>query len=55
MRGVGAELEGGLIGGLAKVREQVADLFLAAVNDLAGRSRVDGGSDILTELLEAAA
>jgi hypothetical protein len=55
LRGVGAELEGGLIGGLAKVREQVADPFLAAVDDLAGRSGVHSTRHILTKLLEAAA
>jgi len=54
LRGVGAELDGGLIGGLAEVSEKVADLFLAAVDDLAGRSGVDGVGHILTKLLEAA-
>jgi hypothetical protein len=55
LRGVGAELESGLIGGLSKVREEVADLLLAGVDDLAGRSPVDGAGHVLTELLEAAA
>ena len=54
MRGLGAELDGGLIGGLAEVSEEVADPFLAAVDDLAGRSGVDGVGHILTKLLEAA-
>lgn len=55
MRGVGAELQGGLVGGLSEVGEEVADLLLAGVNDLAGRGAVDGGGDILTQLLKAAA
>jgi hypothetical protein len=55
LRGVGAELEGGLIGGLSEVGEEVADLLLAGVDDLAGGGRVDGGGDGGTELLEAAA
>src|ERR1700690_3685634 len=52
--GVGAELDGGLIGGVAEGSEEVADPFLAAVDDLAGRSGVDGVGHILTKLLEAA-
>ena len=55
MRGVGAELEGGLVGGLAEVREEVADLLLASVDNLASGGTVDGGSHVLTQLLEAAA
>src|SRR4051812_29301131 len=55
LRGVGAELQGGLVSGLAEVREEVADLLLAGVNDLASGGTVDGGSHVLTQLLEAAA
>ena len=55
MRGVGAELEGGLVGGLAEVSEEVADLLLAGVDDLASGGTVDGGGHVLTQLLEAAA
>lgn len=54
MRGVGAELQGSLIGGRAEVGQQIANLFLAGVDDLTGRSLIDGGSDIVTQLLEAA-
>lgn len=54
MRGVGAELKGGLIGGRSEVSQQVANLLLTGVDDLTGRSPVDGGSHILTQLLEAA-
>src|SRR5947208_1986617 len=53
-RGVESELHSGLIGGLSEVGEQVADLFLAAVKDLAGGGLVDGVGDISTELLELA-
>ena len=55
MRGVGAELDSGLISGLAEVREEGANLFFAGVDDLAGGRRVNRDSDILTQLLEAAA
>ena len=54
MRGVGAELQGGLVGGLAEVGEEVADLLLAGVDDLTGGGAVDGGGHVLTEALEAA-
>jgi len=53
LRGVGAELDGSLKGGLSEGSEEVADLLLAVVDDLSGGSGVDGGGDILTELLEA--
>lgn len=53
MRGIEAELNGGLKGGLSKVGKEVANFLLAGVDDLAGGSRVDGGSHSLTELLEA--
>ena len=55
MRGVGAELDGGLIGGGAEVSEEVTNLLLAGVDDRSGGCGVDGGSHILTKLLEAAA
>lgn len=55
MRGVGAELDGGLVGGPSEVREEVADLLLAGVDDLAGRGGIDGSGDVLTKLLKAAA
>src|SRR5215213_3288284 len=55
LRGVGAELDGGLVGGGAEVGKQVADLLLAAVDDGPGRSPVDGGSDIPAEFLKALA
>jgi hypothetical protein len=48
-------LKGGLIGGRAEVCQQVANLLLTGVDDLTGRSLVDGGSHILAQLLEAAA
>ena len=54
MRGIGAELQGGLVGGLAEVRKEVADLLLAGVDDLAGGSTVDGGGHVPAQLLEAA-
>lgn len=54
MRGVEAELHGGLVGGLAEVGEQVADFLLRSVDDLSGGSLVDGGGDVEAELLEAA-
>ena len=54
MRGVGAELEGGLIRGLAEVSEEVADPLLAGIDDLPGRRLVDRGGDLLTEVFEAA-
>src|SRR5947209_5323713 len=54
LRGVEAELNGGLIGGLSEVSEKIPDLLFAGIDDLAGRSLVDGGGHILTKLLEAA-
>src|SRR5690242_19485650 len=53
-RGVESELHSGLIGGLPEVGEQVADLFLAAVNDPSGGGLVDGVGDIAIESLELA-
>jgi hypothetical protein len=55
LRGVEAELDGGLEGGLSEVSEEVADLLLAGVDDLTGGGTVDGRSHPLTKLLEAAA
>ena len=55
MRGVEAELDGGLEGGQSEFGEEVADLLLAGVDDLAGGGEVDGGGHVLAELLEAAA
>src|SRR5690348_15467637 len=55
LRGVAAELQGGLVGGLSEVGEEVADLLLAGVDDVAGGGAVDGIGHVLTELLEAAA
>jgi hypothetical protein len=54
LRGIEAELDGGLIGGLSEVGEEVADFLLASIDDLAGGGGVDGGSHTLTKLLEAA-
>jgi hypothetical protein len=55
LRGVEAELDGGLEGGQPEVGEEVADLLLAGVDDLTGRGEVDSGGHVLTKLLEAAA
>jgi hypothetical protein len=55
LRGIEAELDGGLIGGLSEVGEEVADFLLASIDDLAGGGVVDGGGHILTESLEVAA
>ena len=54
MRGIEAELDGSLIGGSPEVGEEVADLLLAGVEDLAGGGGVDCGGHTLTKLLEAA-
>lgn len=55
MRGIEAELDGGLKGGLPEVGEEVADLLLTSVDDRPSGGSVDGGSHTLTKLLEAAA
>jgi hypothetical protein len=52
LRGVGAELEGGLVGGRSEGGEEVADLLLAGVDDRPGGSLVDGGGHVPAELLE---
>jgi hypothetical protein len=54
LRGVEAELDGGLEGGLSEVGEEVANLLLAGVDDLTGGGTVDGCGYPLTKLLEAA-
>jgi hypothetical protein len=53
LRGVGAELDGGLVSGLSEVGEEVANLLLAGIDDLTGGRLVDGLGHVLTELLEA--
>lgn len=55
MRGVGTELEGGLIGGLSEVGQEVADLLLTGIDDLAGGCLVDGGGDVVAQSLKASA
>src|SRR3954447_15827318 len=47
-----AELDSGLVGGLAEAGQEIADLLLAGVDDLAGRSLVDGIDHPPAELLE---
>jgi len=48
-------LQGGLVGVAAEVGEEVADLLLTGVDDVAGRGLVDGVGDATAEFLEAAA
>jgi len=48
-------LDGGLVGGVAEVGEEVADFLLAGVDDRPCRGGVDSGGHPLTKLLEAAA
>jgi ssDNA-binding replication factor A large subunit len=55
LRGVEAELDGGLIRGLSEVGQEVTDLFLAGIDDLTGRRLVDDGGHVVTELLEPSA
>src|SRR5262249_58198144 len=52
LRGVEAELHGGLVGLLSEARQQVADLLLAVGEDAAGSGLVDGDADVAAELLE---
>src|SRR5947209_8013235 len=54
LRGIRAEREGGLVSGLSEVRQEVANLLLAGMDDLTGGGLVDGLGHVLTELLEAA-
>jgi hypothetical protein len=53
LRGVEAGLEGGLVGVLSEVGAEVADAFLAGVEELAGWGLVDGVGDLLAEQFEA--
>src|SRR5205823_4615131 len=54
-RGIDLHLQGRLEGVAAEVGEQVADLVLTLVDDLALGRLVDGVGDALAEFLEAAA
>src|SRR5437763_4686130 len=54
-RGIDFHLQGLLVGLAPEVGEQVADLLLAVVDDLAGRGLVDGVGDALAQSLELAA
>src|SRR6266436_1002958 len=54
LRGVESQLHSGLVSGLSEDAEQVADLLLAGVDDLAGGGLVNGCGDVLTESLELA-
>src|SRR3954469_16677873 len=53
--GPGAELDGGLVGGLAEAGQEIADLLLAGVDDPAGWGLVDGIGHPPAELLELGA
>src|SRR5262245_57225113 len=55
LRGVEAELHGGLVGGLPEVGEQVPHLLLGGVDDLTGGGLVDSGGHVRAELLEVTA
>src|SRR5262245_49095652 len=55
LRGFESELECGLVGGQTEVGEEVADLLLAGVDDLAGGGGVDGSGHVGAELLEVTA
>src|SRR5688572_9244119 len=55
LRGIEAELNGGLVGGLSQVGEEVADLLFAGVDNLPRWSVVDGVGDLVTQTLEAIA
>jgi hypothetical protein len=52
LRGIEAGLDGGLVGAAAEVGEEVANLLLAGVDDLAGGCLVDRVGDLLAEALE---
>lgn len=54
MRGVGTELQGGLVGSLSEVSKQVPNLLLAGIDDLTGGRLVDGGGHRHTQLRETA-
>ena len=53
--GLEAELDGGLVGGLAEAGQEIADLLLAGVDDLPGWRLVDGLDHPPAELLELVA
>src|SRR4051812_23954805 len=53
--GLEAELDGGLVGGLAEAGQEIADLLLAGVDDPAGWGLVDGIGHPPAELLELGA
>ncbi len=55
MRGVEAELNGGLIGGLPEVSEEVTNGFFTVVEDVAGGGAVHGRGDVVTELFKLVA
>src|ERR687884_1997327 len=50
--GLEAELDRGLVGGLAEAGEEIADLLLAGVDDLPGWGLVDGLGHPPAEVLE---
>src|SRR3954447_2428291 len=50
--GLEAELDSGLVGGLAEARQEVAHLLLTGVDDLTGWRLVDGIGHSPAELLE---
>src|SRR3954469_8187421 len=50
--GLEAELDSGLVGGLAEARQEITDRLLAGVDDLTGRGLVDGLGHPPAELLE---
>jgi hypothetical protein len=54
LRGVEAELQGGLEGGLSEVSEECADLLFAVIDEVPGLSLVDGGRYLGAERLEDA-
>ena len=51
-RGIDTQLEGGLVGRLAEVAEEVADGLLAVADDVAGGGTADGIGHVTAELLE---
>jgi len=55
LRGFEAELDGGLVGVLPEVGEQVSNLLFGGVDDLAGGRPVDGVSDAVAEFFKAVA
>src|SRR5262245_5068698 len=55
LRGVEAELDGGLVGVVSEAGEEVADLLLALGDDVSRLSLVDGVGDLPAEALERVA